>query len=76
MALYYVFMKKLHLLIHQFDQNQLLTASLNLKSIYKTQTLAGKLKGKRFDYLLLVTVKLVSFFLGAHTHEIIINPEL
>jgi len=50
--------------------------SYELKEIYKVQALKGKLKGRRFDYLLLVTVKLIGFFLGSHTREIIINPEL
>lgn len=66
-AINYVFLKKLHHLIKDFDQGEVLKQSLILKDIYKVQAVKGKLKGKRFDYLLLVTVKLIGFFLGSHT---------
>lgn len=46
---------------------------MELKDIYKVQSLKGKFKGKRFDYLLIVTVKLIGFFLGSHTRDIIIS---
>lgn len=47
--------------------------SMQLKDIYQLLSLKGKLKGQRFDYLLIVTVKLISFFLGSHIKEIIIR---
>ena len=46
---------------------------MKLKHIYKVQSLKGKFKGQRFDYLLIVTVKLIGFFLGSHTRDIIIS---
>lgn len=46
---------------------------MELKDIYKVQSLKGMFKGRRFDSLLIVTVKLIGFFLGSHTRDIIIN---
>lgn len=46
---------------------------MELKNIYKVQSLKGMFKGRRFDSLLIVTVKLIGFFLGSHTLDIIIN---